>query len=501
MLNRKVVLETENIEKKFPGVTALKGVNFGLRKGEIKGLLGKNGAGKSTLVKILAGLEKKTKGEISFFGKKEEPTSVQDSENLGFRFVSQEPVLMNDLSVAENIEFREKSLKKSFGVVNWAEIYREAKEKITKTGFELDPKMEVRYLTVPERQILLFLREVTSSNARIIALDEVTTSLSSAERKKLYEVIHREAQNGKSFIYISHELNEIFEICDTVTVIRDGKVTLAGEVKNLKLFDLEKAIVGEEVKKIQSVKSHRRNQDKVLIVKNVSNEKITDISFNLYKGEILGVYGLRSSGRTELLKTIFGLLPVEKGKIIYRNERIENNSFSQRNSKGIGFVPEDREIGIFFNLPIRDNVLMGAWKRICGKLGLFINKRKQEKLFKDIINKLSLYAPSPNIEVTYLSGGNKQKAMIGRCFAGNSRVYLFDEVSKGIDIGVKYEVYKIMRDLVSCGNSIIFTSSDVDEIISIPDRVIVLMKGQVMRIIPREEISEEKLMRYANGLI
>lgn len=501
MLNKEVVLELKNIDKKYPGVHALKGVNFELRKGEIKGLLGKNGAGKSTIVKIMAGLEKKTEGEISFFGEKKEPTGVQDSESYGFRFVSQEPILMNDLSVAENIEFREKSQKKLFGVVNWKEIYQKAEEKMAKFGFKLDPKLEVKYLTVSEKQMLLFLREVSSSHALIIALDEVTTALSSAERDILYEVIRRETKNGKSFIYISHELNEIFRVCDTVSVLRDGEVQLTGEIKNLTMEDLQKAIVGMDMVKTQSVKSYRRNQGKSLIVKNISNKKVTDISFNLCKGEILGLYGLRSSGRTELLETIFGLLPVEKGQIICGNERIEKYSTSKRNLKGIGFVPEDREKGIFPNLSVVDNVLMSAWRWVCGELGIFINEIKKRKVFKDIANKVNLFVPSPDSEIFYLSGGNKQKAMVGRCVASNSRIYLFDEITKGIDISAKVEIYKIMKDIASEGSSIIFTSSEIEEIIDLSDRVIVLREGHIVGIIPREDFSEEKLIKYADGLM
>jgi ribose transport system ATP-binding protein len=500
MLNKELVLELRNIDKKYPGVHALKGVDFELRKGEIKGLLGKNGAGKSTIVKIIAGLEKKTEGEISFFGEKKEPTSVQDSESFGFRFVSQDPILMNDLNVAENIAFREKAHKRYFGLVNWEKIYQQAEEKMAEGGFKLDPKLDVKYLTVSEKQMLLFLREVLSTQALIIALDEVTTALSSDERSILYKVIRREAKNGKSFIYISHELNEIFEVCDTVSVLRDGEIHLDGEVKNLTMDDLQKAIVGMDIVKMKSFKSSRRGQDKSLIVKNISNQKIDNISFDLYKGEILGLYGLRSSGRTELLETIFGLLPVEKGQIICGDERVENFSISKRNLKGIGFVPEDREKGIFFNLPVVDNVLMSAWRWVLGKLGLFIDEIKKIRMFQDIAESVNLSTPSPDTEILYLSGGNKQKAMVGRCVASNSRIYLFDEVTKGIDIGAKVEVYKIMKGIASKGNSIIFTSSEIEEILDLSDRVIVLRDGRIVGIIPQKDFSEKKIIRYADGL-
>jgi ABC-type sugar transport system ATPase subunit len=283
--------------------------------------------------------------------------------------------------------------------------------------------------------------------------------------------------------------------------LRDGEVQLTDEVKNLTMDDLQKAIIGMDVGKMRILKSFRRGQDESLIVKNISNQKIDDISFSLYKGEILGIYGLKSSGRTELLETIFGLLPVEKGQIIYGNERIENFSISKRNLKGIGFVPEDRKKGIFSNLPVIDNLLMSSWRQVCGKLGLFIDEVKKIRIFQDIVNKVGLFTPSTDIEILYLSGGNKQKAMIGRCVASNSRIYLFDEITKGIDIGAKVEVYKIMKDITSKGNSIIFTSSEIEELVNLSDRVIVLREGHIAGIIPKENFSEKKIMEYADGLL
>lgn len=499
-MSNKAVLKMENIIKRFPGTVALKGVDFELKKGEIRGLLGKNGAGKSTIVKILAGLEKETKGDIYFFGRRVNINNVQDSEGMGFRFVSQEPVLMEDLSVAENLAFREKDLKEPFGIVNWKGIYQKAGEKLTTFGFELDPKLEVKYLTTSEKQILLTLREIFSTGAKIIALDEVTTSLSTAEREKLYKILRHEAQNGKSFIYISHEIDEIFSICNVVTVLKNGKVVLKDKVKNVKTYDLKKAIVGEEIREA-SVGDHRRSEEKILSVKNVSNEKLTELSFDLHKDEILGVYGLRGSGRTELLETIFGLLPVKKGRIIYQGKGIENDIPSQLISKGIGLVGEDRDKGLFFIRPLSENIVISSLKKLCGKFGLFIRKGKEREMAKDSVRKLDIDAFSLMTEVTYLSGGNKQKVMIGRCLAANSNLYLFDEVSKGIDVEAKEEIYKIIKDLASCGRSVIFTTSDIDEMVRVPDRVMILYKGRIMQIVSREEVTKEKLLKYANGEI
>jgi len=497
-LSNEIILKMKNVVKKFPGTVALKGVDFELKKSEIRGLLGKNGAGKSTLIKILAGLEKETKGDIQFFGRRVKISNVQDSENVGFRFVSQEPALMYDLSIAENLAFRDKDLKKLFGMVDWKGMYQKAKEKLTISGFDLDPKIEAKYLTTSEEQILLTMREIFSTGARIIALDEVTTSLSIVEREKLYKVLKHQVQNGKSFIYISHEIDEIFDICDTVTVLRNGKVVFEDKVKNINSHDLKKAIVGKDIKRA-STEGHRKGKEKILSVKNVSNEKLVELSFDLYKGEILGVYGLRGSGRTELLKTIFGLLSVKKGKIIYQGKEIENNASSRLISEGIGFVGEDRSKGLFFNRSLSENIVISSVKKFCGRLGLFIQREKEKKMVKDSVHKLGIDAPSLTTEVTFLSGGNKQKVMIGRCLTANSKLYLFDEISKGIDVEVKEEIYKIVRDLASRGFSVIFTTSDLDEIDRIPDRIMVLYKGRLTRIAFKEEITKEELLKYANG--
>ena len=496
------VLEAKGIVKKYPGTVALRGIDFTLKRGEVRGLVGKNGAGKSTLIKIISGLERPTKGDIYIFGEKRKIRSVHDSESIGFRFVSQEPNLMEDLTVGENIAFRENELKRNMGLINWNKIYEDAKEKISLGGFELDPKTEVWHLNVSEKQMLLIIREIFSHGAKILALDEVTTSLTEKEKRKVYDLIRKSKEEGQSFIYVSHEISEIFDICDSVTVLRDGMVVLDEETKNLTPEKLRDAICGEELEKelteAASTKRIQRDEsEKTLIVDNISNKKLKNVSFDLFKGEILGVYGLRGAGKTELLKTIFGLMPVDKGKILFKGENIENTDPSRLISKGIGFAPEDRAEGLFYNRPTWENIVISNLKKYIGKLGFFLNEKKEKEEFEKIVNSLNIKVPSPEIDILYLSGGNQQKAMLGRCFATNSNLYLFDEVTRGIDVGAKAEIYKIIEKLALKGNSVIFTSSDMEETINISDRILILYQGRVTGIVDSKKATKRLLLEYA----
>jgi ribose transport system ATP-binding protein len=493
----------ENIVKTFPGTIALKGVDFKLKKGEVVGLLGKNGSGKSTLVNILAGMLRKTSGDIYFFGKKVNINNVQDSEALGFRFISQEPYLMDDLSIAENIAFREQELKKEIAVVDWKNIRKGAEEKLKRLDMRLDPDIETRYLKVSEKQLILALREVLSTGAKIIAFDEVGTALSRHDMKKVFELIREEKQKGVSFIYISHEIEEVFEICDSVLVLRDGEVVLEGNTKDLTSFDLKKAIAGRNMEN-DSVKVNivsRDDEDAVLKVRDLANEKLSDINFDLYKGEILGVYGLRGSGRTELLKTLFGLMNVHTGTADFMGQNILTLSPGERVQKRIGFLPEDRLEGVFNCRPVRDNLFMSSMERNLDRFNLFIDSKKEEEKYTKIKQEFDIKAESINCEIEYLSGGNKQKVMFARCRAADTLLYLIDEGTKGIDIGAKFEIYELMRKLAADGNSFIYTSSDLDEICQISHRVMVLHSGRIVTFIDRENLKKELLLHYADGNI
>jgi ABC-type sugar transport system ATPase subunit len=380
----------------------------------------------------------------------------------------------------------------------------QAEEKLSILGLEVDPKVEVCYLKVAEKQMLLLIREIFSTGSSIIALDEATTALSLDETEKVYSILRKRKEEGQSFIYVSHEIDEVFKICDYATVLRDGKVVLDERIENLTPADLKKAIAGREIKAThyRMFEAKDKKQEVVLSVQNVSNSKLNRVEFELYKGEILGVYGLRGSGRTELLKTIYGLLPVEEGSILFKGLQIKNISPTLLIQKGISFVPEDRTEGLFFGRPVVENLLMTAvtaTKKTRGKSGLFISAKKERCLFEDISQNLEINTPSPGAEIDYLSGGNKQKVIFGRSIACEPEIYLVDEGTKGIDIGAKNEIYKIVGNLAEQGCSVVFTSSDLDEICNISDRIMVLYEGSVVNILSKQEITKEKLLHYADG--
>ena len=496
-------LEAKGVIKRYPGTLALKGVDFTVKKGEIRALLGKNGAGKSTLIKILAGLTEKSEGDISYLGKISDVRSVEDSESLGFRFVSQEPQLMEDLSIAENIALREKDLHHGLRVIPWKNIKEDAKEKLKIFNLNHDPSIEVCHLKVAEKQMLLVLREIFSTGASIIALDEVTTALSSDETEKLYSILRERKAQGQSFIYVSHEIDEVFQICDSATVFRDGEVVLHDDIENITRSQLKKAIAGREITTISHVECDESSKKEIVFdVENLNNQKLKNISFQMCKGEILGVYGLRGAGRTELLKTIFGLMPVEEGKIRFNGQEIQNVPPTELIKKGVGFVPEGRDEGLFFGRPVIENLLMTAstsTKKTHGSLGVLLARGKEKPLFDDVSSKFQIKTPSEAAEIDYLSGGNKQKVMFGRSLAAESKLCLIDEGTKGIDIGAKHEIYKIMQGLTDVGCTIVFTSSDLEEIITVSDRIMVLYDGKIVRILQRNEFSKEQLLHCADG--
>ena len=492
-------IEVKDLVKAFPGTLALKGINVKFKKGTVIGLLGKNGSGKSTLINVLSGMQPKTSGTILYDGKEAHIKSVGDSEELGFRFISQEPYLMDDLTVAENIAFREKHLKRNFSLIDAKEFDQRAREKLAKINLNVDTQIQAKYLTVSEKQLVLAVREVLSEGAKVIAFDEVANALSQKEIESVFKLIREEKENGVTFIYISHEVDEVFSICDSVVVVRDGEVALVGETKDLTSDQLKRAIVGRDIQNCEEmVPVEDSNKEVVLKVQGLSNSKLKNISFDLAKGEVLGVFGLRGSGRTEFLKTIYGLMHADKGRVEYLGRDITILSVMKRAERGIGFVPEDRFEGCMDCRPIRDNLFMSSMKQNLNRIGL-IDRRKENDKYEKIKREFEVKAEGQDSEVAYLSGGNKQKIMFARCRVMNSALYLVDEGTKGIDVGTKYEIYNLMKKLAENGNSFIYTSSDLEEICLVSHRIFVLYNGEIVAELPRQEFTKMKLLYYADG--
>jgi len=496
--NAEYAIETQDLVKVFPGTIALKGVNIKFKKGTVIGLLGKNGSGKSTLINVLCGMYPKTSGKVLYEGKEEIIRSVGDSEEQGIRFISQEPYLMDDLSIAENIAFREKEHKKPLGYVQMKQYVDEARQKLDRIHLDVDPEMQTEFLKVSEKQLVLTVREVLSTGAKVIAFDEVANALSQNELKSVFKLINEEKEKGKTFIYISHEIDEVFSICDSVVVIRDGEVVLQSEIGDVTSAELKKAIAGREIDESQKVIESREEKEVVLQVRNLENEKLKDVSFDLHEGEVIGLFGLRGSGRTELVKTLFGLMDAHKGRAIYRGKDILHLPVHKRCEIGIGFVPEDRSEGVMDCRPIRDNLYMSSMKKYLNKARMFDTKRENET-YEKIKREFDVKADSIDSEIAYLSGGNKQKIMFARCRTAGSSLYLIDEGTRGIDIGAKFEIYDLIRRLADGGDSFIYTSSDLEEICQVSNRIFILHNGQIMAELQRNEFSIEKLLHYADG--
>ncbi len=493
-------IEVKDLVKAFPGTLAINGINVQFKRGSVIGLLGKNGSGKSTLVNILSGLLPKTSGEVFYDGREVHIKTVRDSEDLGFRFISQEPYLMDDLSVAENIAFREKHLKKGMALVRQSDFIEEARKKLSVIDLNIDPTLQTKFLKVSEKQMILAVREVLSSGAKVIAFDEVSNALSTKEVEHMFDLIRKEKKKGKTFIYISHEIDEVFKICDSVCVMRDGEVVLEGETKDLTSARLKSAIAGKNIDESAEITHVTQNEEVALKVRALTNVKLKNIDFDLHKGEVLGVYGLRGSGRTELLKTIFGLMPALAGEATYKGKNILKLSPTKRGEMGIGFVPEDRSEGVMDCRPIRDNLFLSASRKFVTRLGL-IDYRSENERYMQVKEEFQVKAESIEDEIAYLSGGNKQKIMLARGRAQKNDLYLIDEGTRGIDIGTKYEIYALIDRLAQEGSTFLYTSSDLDEITMIAHRIIILHEGRIVAEIGRSEFSKELLLHYADGNI
>ncbi len=488
----------KKLVKAFPGTIAINGIDVNFKRGTVIGLLGKNGSGKSTLVNILSGMLPKTSGQIFYDGKEVNIKSVADSEDLGFRFISQEPYLMDELSIAENIAFREKELKKGFALIDKSKMFNDAKDKLSAINLDVDPNLQTKFLKVSEKQMLLTIREVLSSGAKVIAFDEVSNALSTKEVEDVFDLIRKEKAKGKTFIYISHEISEVFRICDSVCVMRDGDIVLEDEVSNLTVGDLKKAIAGKDIDESEEITHINSSDETILSIKDVSNAKLDHINIDVKAGEVLGVYGLRGSGRTELLKTVFGLMPAQAGQIIYRDHDITHESVANRAQMGLGFVPEDRAEGCMDCRPIRDNLFLSSGNRYLTKSHM-IDKKAESQRYEAVKDEFQVKANDIEDEIAYLSGGNKQKIMFARCRAQNADLFLVDEGTRGIDIGTKYEMYKLIDMLSNEGTTFIYTSSDLDEIALVSHRILVLYEGRIVAELQRNEFSKENLLHYADG--
>ena len=492
-------LRLVGISKSFPGVKALNNVHLNVRKGEVHGLVGENGAGKSTLMKILSGAYIKDEGEIYWQGEQVEINKPKDSEELGIAIIYQEFNLVPQLSISENIWLgREPLANKTLQLIDWPEMHKRTQQLLDGLELDFDPKRPVAGLGVASQQ-MVEIAKALSLNAKLLIMDEPTSALSKNEIDQLFSVIQALKDKGVSIIYISHHLEEVFEICDRGTVLRDGNYVATIDPKQTSKDELIQLMVGRTLDQ-QYPKVKAKRGEEVLRVEHLNRDGVLkDINFSAYAGEVLGISGLVGSGRTELVKAIFGADPIDSGKIFIYGKEVQITSPQSAIEAGMGLLPEDRKYeGLVLKLSVKQNVSMASLGKLLKRGMLQLNIEKSKVL--DFIDKLRILTPSIEKEVQNLSGGNQQKVVLAKWLASQSRILIFDEPTRGIDVGAKVEVYNLMNELVKNGVAVIMVSSEMPEILGMSDRIMVIHQGELACVLNCEEATQEKILSAAMGV-
>jgi len=497
-----ILLKVDGVTKYYPGIVALDDVTFSVRKNEIHGVIGENGAGKSTLCNVITGIRKPDKGKIYWKNKEINFSQPKDALNVGIRMVYQERNLIPFLTGAQNICLGNEVTK---GMINNEQaIYKKACEIREKLGTNVVLNERVKYLSPSARQMIEIIRAFIKQ-PELLILDEPTSSLTEGDIKVLFEVIQNIKKQGVSIIFISHKLNEIFSLTDNLTIFRNGKSVHTTKTSDLDRNQCIKYMINRDLKNAYPEIIDHSLPEKVLEVKKLQAlPEIKDISFYIKKGEVLGLYGLVGSGRTEVAEIIYGLRKKDKGEILFKNEPLKDNTTEDSIKKGLLLLPEDRkEHAIFDIFNIKQNISIPVIKsKLTGKLGL-VNFKKERTYSKNIADSPSLRLKyrSINQSLNDLSGGNKQKVIIGRWLEiENTTLFIMDEPTQGIDVGTKYEIYVLARELAQKGVSVIFICSELPELLGICDRLYVFRFGYVTRELKREEFSEEEVLKYTLAL-
>ena len=490
-------LTTKKIGKSFSGVNALRNVDFNLRPGEVHAVVGENGAGKSTFVKILSGVYTPSTGNIFLDENKVEITSPIIAQKNGVSLIHQEPQSFSHLSVAENI-FMGHMEGNNFSRVKWQDINNRSKEILQSIGLKIDPKIIMDGLSIADQQ-MIEIAGALSKNSKVLIMDEPTSPLTPNEVGKLFEIVNKLKSDGMAIIFISHRLEEIREISDRVTIFRDGDLITTKKTSEISNDEIIKAMIGRNIEDTE-VKNNDfiSKEEYVLNVKNLSLEKkFNNISFNLKRGEILGFAGLVGAGRTDVAKSIFGAEKFDEGEIVYNGEKIINRSPNEAIKKGFAYVPEDRkQMGIFGPVAVEDNITSAVPKDISNKLGL-INSKVVSSKTNEFINKFNIVLTSGRQLIEELSGGNQQKCIISKWLLSKPKVLILDEPTRGVDVGVKSEMYEIINELAKQGTAIILISSELPEILSLSHRIIVMSEGKITKILDNKDANQENIMSYA----
>lgn len=496
-MNKEVpILKIKGISKSFYATQALKNVSLEIKPGEIHAIVGENGAGKSTLMNILTGIVQPDEGEIIFKGERLKNLSPRLAQEKGISIVHQELSLCPHISVAENIFMGRAPVKKN-NIIDFKRMYKESQEILKRLDTNIEVEVLVKNLSISQQQ-MVEIAKALSIHTEILILDEPTSSLTETETKSLFKNLKRLKNEGIAIFFISHRINEIFQICDTYTVLRDGELVKTGNIEEVSPDDIVSLMVGRNLENVYPEKSDQIGKP-VLEVKNISRKGIfKNISFIVNQKEILGIFGLVGAGRTELARAIFGIDPIDEGEICLFDKNIVSLSVENRIKEGLAYITEDRKTqGLFLNMNIKSNIVVAALDQVSN--GFLIDSKKETKLSNEYIKVMKTKYSSLEQPVKSLSGGNQQKVLLGKWLAVNPKVIILDEPTRGIDVGAKYEIHNKLRELAESGHGIVVISSELPEILGLCDRILVMHQGEIVGKVKAEEATEEKIMLYASG--
>ena len=492
------LLTVEKLRKSFPGVVAVSDVSFSLRRGEILALIGENGAGKSTLSQLLGGALRPDSGRILLEGKEVSFASPAEAIQGGIRMMFQELSLVGSLSIAENI-FANRQPVGALNGIRWKQLYRETAEFLQRFHVSLDPRSLVKRLVKGEQQILEFLKAISTS-PKVLILDEPTSSLTETESAYLMDNIRALRAQGMSFIYITHKLSEVFRISDRVIVMRDGRYVGSRETGQYTEQDLVSMMVGREIAGISSRPAAHGNGECLRIEGFSSRGAFSDVSFQVSRGEILGLSGLVGSGRTELARAVFAVDPRDSGRVFLEGRRVRVRDPHEAIRAGIAYLTEDRkELGLYLGMPIRDNLIAPTLRRFTSLLG-FMRNKPINAFAAGKIQEFSIVAPSALKKVGKLSGGNQQKCLVATWVGTEPRVIFLDEPTRGVDVASRADIYAKIEELARSGIAVVLISSDLPELIGLCDRILVMHHGRIVGEVGKKDFSEELILSYATGL-
>jgi L-arabinose transport system ATP-binding protein len=488
------ILQFSSITKVFPGVRALDDVSLELLPGEVLALVGENGAGKSTLLRVMNGDYHPDGGALTFEGKPVTFATPRDSHEAGVRVIYQEPEILADLSVAENIYLGE--LPRRAGVVDWNDLYQQAQDALDRLGVGkvISPRAKAGSLSAAQRQMVEIARAI-KSQVKVLALDEPTSSLSESDSAQLFDIVNQFRKDGVALVYVSHRLPEILHLADRIAVLRDGKLVAVRSCAETSEAELVSLMVGRELVRRFDHETYTQPQV-VMQVEGLTTEKVRDVTFALHKGEVLGFAGLVGAGRTDLAKALFGADRIIRGKVVVKGKAVALRDPQRAIRAGIGFTPEDRKKeALVLTRSVRENIALVVLRSI-SRLR-FVRRGAEQAMVQDLVDSLRVKTPSLDQEVSKLSGGNQQKVVLARWLARKPDVLILDEPTRGVDVGAKAEIYKLIHELARQGMGVLFISSELPEVLGVSDRVIVMQNGHITGEMPAKGATEEAVLRLA----